>query len=213
MNEFRLTQVADLHLGAQHEHHLDNWMKVAEWIARERPDVVETVVAKVKQREAAGWSYEAADASFELLLRDERDGVDTTTPFTVESYRVLIDRREDGQLVSEATVKVRAAGRRTISTAEGNGPVNALDLALYRRVRGVARTPESVRVVRSYSRLGERAAAWLALGTAGVAIDGARRGRWARATATRLAKSRSPTAITRALSPSAGSKPCQRARW
>ncbi|MES2564980.1 MAG: metallophosphoesterase [Pseudomonadota bacterium] len=40
MNEFRLTQVADLHLGAQHEHHLDNWMKVVEWIARERPDVV-----------------------------------------------------------------------------------------------------------------------------------------------------------------------------
>jgi 2-isopropylmalate synthase len=95
-----------------------------------RPDVVGKVVDVVKQREAEGWSYEAADASFELLLRDERDGPGGTTPFTVESYRVIVDRREDGQLVSEATVKVHAGGRRTISTEEGNGPVNALDRAL-----------------------------------------------------------------------------------
>ena len=40
MNEFRLTQVADLHLGAGHEHHFDNWLKVSDWIARERPDLV-----------------------------------------------------------------------------------------------------------------------------------------------------------------------------
>jgi undecaprenyl-diphosphatase len=61
---------------------------------------------------------------------------------------------------------------------------NALDLALYRRVRGVARTPASVRWVRSYSRLGEHGAIWLAAGATGVALDSARRGRWARATAT-----------------------------
>ncbi|SHF63354.1 2-isopropylmalate synthase [Jatrophihabitans endophyticus] len=93
-----------------------------------RPDVVGTVVERVKEREAAGWSYEAADASFELLLRDELDGA--SEPFTVESYRVIIDRREDGRLVSEATVKLHAAGSRVISTEEGNGPVNALDRAL-----------------------------------------------------------------------------------
>src|SRR6476661_2439680 len=40
MEEFRLVQVADLHLGAGHEHHLDNWLKVSDWIVRERPDVV-----------------------------------------------------------------------------------------------------------------------------------------------------------------------------
>jgi len=40
MNEFRLVQVADIHLGAGQEHHLDNWLKVADWIARERPDLV-----------------------------------------------------------------------------------------------------------------------------------------------------------------------------
>jgi 2-isopropylmalate synthase len=93
-----------------------------------RPDVVSKVVDQVKDREAVGWSYEAADASFELLLHDELG--DAPVPFQVESYRVIVDRREDGQLVSEATVKLRAAGRRAISTAEGNGPVNALDRAL-----------------------------------------------------------------------------------
>ena len=95
-----------------------------------RPESSRRSSSVVKQREADGWSYEAADASFELLLRDERDGAAETTPFTVESYRVIVDRREDGQLVSEATVKVHAGGRRTISTEEGNGPVNALDRAL-----------------------------------------------------------------------------------
>jgi membrane-associated phospholipid phosphatase len=60
--------------------------------------------------------------------------------------------------------------------------VNALDLALYRRVRGIARTPDRVRWVRSYSRLGEHGAVWLAAGTAGIAFDRSRRGRWARAT-------------------------------
>jgi membrane-associated phospholipid phosphatase len=51
-------------------------------------------------------------------------------------------------------------------------------------VRSVARTRESVRWVRSYSRLGEHAAVWLAVGAAGTLLDGSRRGRWARATGT-----------------------------
>ena len=93
-----------------------------------QPAVVGAVVDAVKQREASGWSYEAADASFELLVRDELG--ERTQSFEVESYRVIIDRREDGAMVSEATVKVHAAGRRVISTEEGNGPVNALDRAL-----------------------------------------------------------------------------------
>jgi 2-isopropylmalate synthase len=97
-----------------------------------RPDVVGKVVDRVKQREAEGWSYEAADASFELLLRDELNsaGDGVPEPFSVESYRVIVERREDGTLVSEATVKLHAGGRRVISTDEGNGPVNALDRAL-----------------------------------------------------------------------------------
>jgi membrane-associated phospholipid phosphatase len=59
---------------------------------------------------------------------------------------------------------------------------NALDLALYRRVRSAGRTPESVRWVRSYSRLGEHAAVWLALGGGAAVVDRRRRRRWTRAT-------------------------------
>ena len=59
---------------------------------------------------------------------------------------------------------------------------NALDLAAYRRVRSLARTPGRVRWVRRYSRLGEHAGVWLAVGAAGAAVDGRRRRRWVRAT-------------------------------
>ena len=96
------------------------------------PEVVSKVVATVKAREAAGWSYEAADASFELLLRAElaaAGGDDVVEHFRLESYRVIVEN--DGHEVSsEATVKVHVGGRRVIATAEGNGPVNALDSAL-----------------------------------------------------------------------------------
>jgi 2-isopropylmalate synthase len=101
----------------------------------DRPDVVSKVVDHVKEREAEGWSYEAADASFELLLRDQLG--EDSQPFRVESYRVIVDRREDGTMVSEATVKVFAGGERSISTEEGNGPVNALDRALRKALERV----------------------------------------------------------------------------
>src|SRR4051794_13820106 len=93
-----------------------------------RPDVVSKVVDHVKEREASGWSYEAADASFELLLRDTMGEV--SEPFQLESYRVIVDHNMDGSIDSEATVKVRMNGERIIRTANGNGPVNALDKAL-----------------------------------------------------------------------------------
>jgi 2-isopropylmalate synthase len=79
--------------------------------------------------EADGYTFEAADASFELLLRAEVDGAPARY-FDLESYRVIVERSADGRVVSEATVKVHAGGERLIATAEGNGPVNALDNAL-----------------------------------------------------------------------------------
>jgi 2-isopropylmalate synthase len=94
-----------------------------------RPDAVGRVVERVKDLEADGWSFEAADASFELLVRGEL-GEPVADPFTLESYRVIVDRREDGRVVSEATVKLHAKGERIVATGEGNGPVNALDRAL-----------------------------------------------------------------------------------
>jgi 2-isopropylmalate synthase len=94
----------------------------------DHPGALSRVTQRVKDMEAVGWSFEAADASFELLVRDELGG--WVTPFALESYRVIVEHRADGCVVSEATVKVTVAGARVIATAEGNGPVNALDEAL-----------------------------------------------------------------------------------
>jgi 2-isopropylmalate synthase len=92
-------------------------------------ELVGRVVDRVKSLEAKGYMFEAADASFELLLREEIDG-ESTRYFTLESWRVIVEQRADGEVVSEATVKVEAKGERIVSTGEGNGPVNALDRAL-----------------------------------------------------------------------------------
>ncbi|MDA3628310.1 citramalate synthase [Saccharopolyspora sp. WRP15-2] len=98
------------------------------------PDAVTGAVRRVKELEARGWSFEAADASLELLLRREMvtaaGAEPVEAPFELESYRVVLDHRSDGEVIAEATVKVRVAGERVIATAEGNGPVNALDAAL-----------------------------------------------------------------------------------
>jgi 2-isopropylmalate synthase len=87
------------------------------------------VVERVKDLEARGYTFEAADASFELLLRDELAG-ERLRHFRAESWRVIVERRLGGEVVSEATVKLRAKGERIVATGEGNGPVNALDNAL-----------------------------------------------------------------------------------
>jgi len=92
-------------------------------------EVVGRVIERVKSMEAEGYSFEAAEASFELLLREEVDGR-RTRPFALESYRVISDGRSDGGMASEATVKIVVGEERIVSTGEGNGPVNALDMAL-----------------------------------------------------------------------------------
>ncbi|MGW8552009.1 citramalate synthase [Streptomyces tubercidicus] len=92
-------------------------------------ELVGRVVERVKERELAGYTYEAADASFELLLREEVQGR-ALRYFTVESWRAIVEDRPDGTHANEATVKLWAKGERIVATAEGNGPVNALDRAL-----------------------------------------------------------------------------------
>ncbi|HET9814814.1 MAG TPA: citramalate synthase [Xanthobacteraceae bacterium] len=86
----------------------------------------------VKEREAIGYAYEAADASFELLARRVLGKVPSY--FDVEKFDVTVEQRDNalGQrvTVSLAVVKVKVDGEHLISAAEGNGPVNALDLAL-----------------------------------------------------------------------------------
>ncbi|GAA3750571.1 2-isopropylmalate synthase [Spinactinospora alkalitolerans] len=93
------------------------------------------VVDRVKSMELAGYSFEAADASLELLLREELGR--PVRYFEVESWRTLVERRADGTTMSEATVKLHVKGERVIATGEGNGPVNALDRALRSAMEGV----------------------------------------------------------------------------
>ncbi len=91
-------------------------------------DVASRITTVIKDREAAGYSYEAADASFELLLRDELGLLDK--PFQVESWRVHTELRGDDETDSEATVKLTTGGVAHRYLGEGNGPVDALNSAL-----------------------------------------------------------------------------------
>ena len=96
------------------------------------------VTERVKDAEAHGYTYDAADASFELLLREEMDGF-RLRYFDVESWRVIVETLPGNvyEADAEATVKLAAAGERVIATGEGNGPVNALDHALRKALLGV----------------------------------------------------------------------------
>jgi 2-isopropylmalate synthase len=91
-------------------------------------EAIASVTGKVKDLEAKGYTFEAADASFELLLRSELGT--STEYFQVESWRVIVERHPDNRMTSEATVRLNAKGERLVAVGEGNGPVNALDRAL-----------------------------------------------------------------------------------
>ncbi|HKE67920.1 MAG TPA: citramalate synthase [Nocardioidaceae bacterium] len=93
------------------------------------PELLAQVTDRVKELEQTGYTFEAADASFELLLVEAVEGR-RPTYFTVESWRVITESSPSGEALSEATIKLRANGSRIVVTGEGNGPVNALDHAL-----------------------------------------------------------------------------------
>ncbi|PZS12211.1 MAG: citramalate synthase [Solirubrobacterales bacterium] len=86
------------------------------------------VVARVKELEHRGYHFEAADGSFELLLRKQTGEYESL--FRLESWRAIVEQRADGRVETEATIKIWVDGERYVRTAEGNGPVNALDRAL-----------------------------------------------------------------------------------
>jgi 2-isopropylmalate synthase len=96
-------------------------------------ELVTRITDRVKVLENGGYTFEAADASFELLLIEEVEGA-RPSYFEVESWRVITEtlsnRAAGDEAVSEATVKLKADGVRYVMTGEGNGPVNALDHAL-----------------------------------------------------------------------------------
>ena len=99
--------------------------------------VVLTVLDQLKTLENEGYHFEVADGSLELLIRRAAHLVPTF--FEVESYRTFVDATS-----AEATVKLRVDGERVVETGEGNGPVNALDAALRKALRG--RFPQLERV-------------------------------------------------------------------
>ncbi|MDR1861958.1 MAG: citramalate synthase [Candidatus Ancillula sp.] len=97
---------------------------------KDTPEVMERLTERVKALEAGGYAFDMADASFELLLREELN----LKPkyFNVESWRTISERQgpRGTEALSEATVKLTYNDKRVIATGEGNGPVNALDEAL-----------------------------------------------------------------------------------
>ncbi len=90
------------------------------------------VLDNLKELEHRGYHFEVADGSLELLMRAAtgwKQGF-----FRLESFRVITEQREDGAFVTEATIKVHVGDERVLATAEGNGPVNALDGALRKAI-------------------------------------------------------------------------------
>ena len=116
-------------------------------------------VERLKALEHRGYHFEAADASFDLLLRKEAG--DYQPLFRLESFRVITEKREDGRVQTEATIKIWANGERLVRTAEGNGPVNALDRALrdaiadtYPRLRDIDLVNYKVRIIDEHKGTG-----------------------------------------------------------
>jgi 2-isopropylmalate synthase len=109
---------------------------------------VARLLEEVKEREFQGYSYDGAEASFELLARRTIDSVPEF--FRLQSFRVIDERRWNarGELItlSEATIKVEIGGRQIMTVAEGNGPVNALDTALRKALSPVYPEIEAIRL-------------------------------------------------------------------
>lgn len=117
-----------------------------------QPDQLRDILKQIKDLEHVGFQFEAADGSFEILVRK---ALGTHKQFfKLESFRVIMEKREDGKVMTEATVKIHVGGRRLIATAEGNGPVNALDRAIriaigrsYPSLKDIELTDYKVRVL------------------------------------------------------------------
>ncbi|HVC07093.1 MAG TPA: citramalate synthase [Solirubrobacterales bacterium] len=95
-------------------------------------EVAGRAVERLKEREHRGYHYEAAQASFELLLRREAGVYEPL--FQLEGFRVVTEKRAGESAQTEATIELMIEGQRFLRSASGNGPVNALDRALRRAI-------------------------------------------------------------------------------
>ena len=93
-----------------------------------------TILRRIKEMEHYGYQFEGAEGSFELLILKMMKAY--TPLFKLEGFRMIIEKREDGELYSEATIKVRVGNEQVHTAAEGNGPVNAHDNALRKALEG-----------------------------------------------------------------------------
>jgi 2-isopropylmalate synthase len=110
------------------------------------------VLRGVKEREARGYAYEAAEASVALLMRREDPAY--VPPFELVDYKVIVGRRAGEEAISDASIKIRVRGEMVHTAAEGNGPVSALDAALrkalvtaYPKVGGIRLEDYKVRIL------------------------------------------------------------------
>ncbi len=91
-------------------------------------DLTKQIIETIKALEHEGYEFEAAEGSFELIVKKAMQRHKSF--FKLEGFRVIVEKREDNRLISEATIKVTVDGKTVHSAAEGDGPVNALDSAL-----------------------------------------------------------------------------------
>lgn len=134
---------------------IDRLQQMGIRLSADHPGIA-SLVSEVKQREAQGYAYEGAEASFELLARRMLEQVPEF--FELQKFRVLDERRWNAKrqlvTVSEATIKLTVGEEEIMTVAEGNGPVNALDTALrkalarkYPKVKDITLTDFKVRIL------------------------------------------------------------------
>src|SRR5262249_26511393 len=92
-------------------------------------DALGMALQQLKKLEHEGYEFEAAEASLRVLLETALHGEPEF--FVIENFRVVTEMRRDGEVTSEATVKIRLGERVVHTVAEGDGPVHALDRALH----------------------------------------------------------------------------------
>jgi 2-isopropylmalate synthase len=92
-------------------------------------ELIGRIVDRVKEMESRGFTFEAADASFELLVHEEMSGKRPAF-FTINHWVTSVERAADESIITKAEVTVTASGQQITCKGEGNGPVNAFDNAL-----------------------------------------------------------------------------------
>jgi 2-isopropylmalate synthase len=124
-------------------------------------DKISEIVQTLKEKENQGYQYEAAEGSLKLLIRKITDEYQEF--FTLKGFRILIEKDENGEVRSEATVRMDVDGEFEHSAAEGNGPVNALDMALrkaltkfYPKIKKMKLADYKVRVLDAKDATGEK---------------------------------------------------------